>query len=454
MSEPTTRSKGSPTRLSPDVRDRLARCRDVFRETAELRVNFPRFEDPIRRIEENFRAHPPKKGRFRKVLEETVRLVRATEKTHAEVHEKEKAALDRLREVRQEVLAVQRAGGPDLTDLSEALSEWVRLRGVEVEWLDGVLQHSHMIVNLSPQDGTPVQLYTLLQQRRTYMEQVNSMLGDAELAERRLAVEAADSGKGTSGREPGRDKLIRDRKWDEWLGKVQEGDREKPREGNGKEAALETKPAEDEKAADISAPFQRLTRLVDALKESISAAETDTRKIVADDIAGIEAAHGKTLAERDAAAKKLDATVQRLTDERDESRAARKEAQRQLEETRTKLGRVETTLASEKKAHADAKAKAEADAKKAADRIAELEGEAKAAADQIETLKKVRDETKKAHADLEAKVKAEREELAKQKKKAEEEVESANQERDEALVLISSLTKRLGTPGVEDGKKK
>jgi chromosome segregation ATPase len=52
-------------------------------------------------------------------------------------------------------------------------------------------------------------------------------------------------------------------------------------------------------------------------------------------------------------------------------------------------------------------------------------------------------------ADLEERVAAERKRLTKEKTAARNRVLMAEQERDEALILVTSLTKRLQTPGIE-----
>lgn len=366
------------------LRKELRRCRAVFRETLGWRERFEDLEAPVREIEAEFEGRSPRGKRLRAVVAESVAAVAGASEVHTRVRDREQEAVERLKGLIRQVRSGQKSDGPDLTDLVETLQRWYRFRCVEIEWLDGELQHSHMLVNLPAETATATELYTLLRRRREYLDRVNTLIGKARKAEAALF--------GGEGSETAIAAGAPRNEEDEEVVKTKDDgpkrDDDAPPAGNGKQAEKAPKP-KDRKAKEaalaptVDRPFFHLSERIDDLARAAEGARVEVKKILA----------------------KAAAQAERDREELEASLAG-------------KLRRAESDLE---------------------ERTQRLE----AAEQEVEALRAARDEARETSEKREK-------EIADERARLKAETLAANQERDEALVLISSLTRRLGTPGVPE----
>lgn len=374
--------------VAKSLRKDLRRCRAVLRETLAWRERFEDLEAPVREIEEEFETRPPRGRRLRAVVAEAVAAVGGASEVHAGVRDREQETLDRLQGLIQHFRSDQTSDGPDRTPLVTALQRWYRFRCVEIEWLDGELQHSHMLVNLPEETATATDLYTLLRRRREYMDRVNTLLDKAREAEVAVFGEEEPAERNAGRAQNGEDDAVVKTKNDE--PKKEEA---APAAGNG---SRKEKPPEPEngKAKDapvvpsVNGPFSALSDRIDDLARAAEGVRAEVEGILA-----------KAAAE---AAREREELESRLTEKL-------REAEKDLEE---------------------------------------LMREHEAAEEQVKALRAARDEARKASEAREKEIEAERAKIEEERGRLTEEARVANQERDEALVLIASLTRRLGTPGL------
>ncbi len=393
-------------RMSPEVREALVASRAMFEEAGLLWKFFSRYEEPILDWEKRVAGGTPKGRRWRSLLNACTRAIEEASTFHADLRKKELAALERF----QAALEMMREGAeeadPALPEgMLDVLEKWARLRSVELEWLDGALQHSQMILNLTPQ-AKPAQVLTLVELRRRY-------IGQAELVRReseRLAREAAE-GNGAGGKGPAT--AGAGEPWRGWLKSVSE-EAAAPRE-----AEPEPKPGTPAEAEGAGPR---------------DAAEKDGR----------DAMWGQATETKDRRKRKGTTLLGRF-----DSLLAQVEQLRRMAEVELKdLDRRAQALAGERDEIAARLAAVE---KETREKLGEADREVERLRGEMAALEKERDEIRADLARREEEIAGEREELEARRREMEEEVRSARKERDEALALITSLTKRLGTPGVEEG---
>jgi hypothetical protein len=371
---------------------------------------------------------------------------------------------------------------------------------VELEWLGGVLQHSRVILSLPPSSPAD-RVLILLEQRQHYMSRVGSLweesikleqqalgpvaepeaipAGEAEEvapAERLRGVEPVAPGADRAGGEPAKDE-----EWDDWLERVQsraqkgasETDREKAMgktakegvaEGKVEKAPVETpapvKPAVEPAAAEkkeppaavkaekgntLTAPFEALKReLLETVESRLTKTRTEVDGLVDGELKRVQADHDRALSTEVRARQDAEQHGRKLSED--------------LTKTKGLLTKSEETIVANEKKH---RSVLEDERKKSEKMRTELNGKIDGLKREGEDLRKRISALEKADREMRDKVKANDAELASEKKrleadrtKANKEVEEANQERDDALVLITSLSRRLKTAGLEEAISK
>jgi hypothetical protein len=505
MIRPKEKSKAEPgllDRLSPDVKRAIDKCRETFREAAELRETFPNLEAPIKEWEKEVRERTPKGRRWKTLSAELIKSLTAASNLHEQVSRREKAALSLYRKAIARIRHL--ADSSEITVPARAvelLDEVARLRSVELEWLGGALQHSRVILSL-PQGSPPDRVLILLEQRQHYMGRVGSLGEESErLEEQALGIEpepkpvpenegeaepAIERMRGVEptaspGREGGEE--TKEKEWDDWLDRVQgrtkkvgsETDREKAMDKTSKEQLAEKKtpstaakpasaekpaappPAKeppapapvakagDDKAHGLTTPFDALGKsLAETIESRLSQARADIDRLVKAELDRIQTEHDRALSQEVRARQEAEQKGRKLSDD--------------LTQTKGLLSKAEDTIAANEKKH---QADIEDEKKRSANVKADLDGKIGNLKKEAEDFRKRITDLEKADRDMKATVKANEEMLAAKTKKLAEEraemvkkVEVADQERDDALVLITSLSRRLKTSGLEESISK
>ncbi len=463
--EKETGKAGLFAKLDPAMQQALVSARKDFEDAGSIRRFFGRYEKKLHELEERAKARGLRGRQWKSLYQETRKLVAEAANLHRKVREREHAALSAfgrtVRRIREES---ETGAGPVPPETVELLARAVKLRTVEQEWLDGALQHAHMIANL-PANATPVELITLLEQRRQYMERAGSVCREADALLRqalgavpasvpaRAAAVPAAAGEGPSPVpgdpapvDPGE---LRDEEWERWLSraareeeeeqgeeparddarkeevvkKIEVAAKEKGGDGAGRPggAAPEPDSWEEECRRTLAEPFEDLDRKVEDLAGFVQAALDRASELTA-------------------------ARIQRLEDDHDRmlSREVRnrQQVERRAEELKAALEKAEKELAEARSAHEALKADLEK-------RIAELTRGSEELRKDLEAEKKTAAALREDLAKERKRIEEERKKLEADRKVLEEETAVARKERDESLLLIASLSRRLGTPGFE-----
>jgi hypothetical protein len=188
--------------LDPASGRKLQESYRGFAEAAAVRAQLEAAEPGVRRFEG---MNPPETGDSRALkaaIQGLKDAVTAARESYVRVSSMETAALAQFREVVAALAARGRNGNSPLAlGALPDVEEWARLRGLELEWMDGVIQHSNQILQQPP--NSPWERFrVLLGLRRGCCERAASTRRDYQALERRPRP-AAPAAPPPAGENPG-----------------------------------------------------------------------------------------------------------------------------------------------------------------------------------------------------------------------------------------------------------
>jgi chromosome segregation ATPase len=454
-------------RFGPEVTSAYEQSRREQDEAASLRREIEKLDTPVRDLEERVGSKAVKGRRRKALLADLVEALRRSTELAARVHRRETDSLGHLREAVGHVRRAVKGKKVELPPRTvEGLERVLRLRASEVEWLDGVIQHSRRAAAL-PASSSADEVVAILEQRRSCMDRVGSLRAEAETLERVvLGLPALNSTVG-NGQQPNGDAGFNREDWNTWLDQFTSGDGDA--EGSDPPPVSET----------LARRFELLEREIRDIRQLAERERDEFARETNERIRRLEETSAEALAEKAEERRRAKEESSRLQTELGELRTRLEEAESGREETLALLSKKEEELSGSQEALEKAVSEAQAreaelvDEKQSiesdlrskieeldaaatraeaehGDRVRELEGKMKDLENRLDHAEEAEKEAAEKLAAETKGIQEERARLEQEHEKSQAELEAANQERDEALALIGSLTKRLGTPSLPE----
>ena len=315
-----------------------------------------------------------------------------------------------------------------------------------MEWLDGAIRHSRRIVDLGP-ETTPDEVAPGLEQRRNYVDSIGSARAEATALER-AALGLPRRTSGTDGHGG--------RAWEAWLiGAESACGNGRPQTTVSKALIRRFELLQDELAGLRRLAVRERDELARSSAERIRDIETGHAEALASEARSRREAEGRIeehVRERDA----LAARVEEYEKIREELLARRKELELEIEQRNKELEHSKLEFESRERELQSASKKI---ANKAADteaelliRVKELEQERDRLVESVADAEQAAAKAKGTLRAKEEELERDRGEIAKERAELAERAEGAVRERDEALILINSLMKRLGVPDSSENR--
>jgi len=452
--------------LGPEVFSVYELSRREQDDAASLRKEIAKLDTPVRDLEERVGSGAVKGRRWKSLLADLAQALRRSTELAARVHRREAEALAQFREAVEHIRHAVESAAVELPPRTvEGLEKVLRLRSSEVEWLDGVIQHSRRAIAL-PAESSPEEVAAALEQRRACMDRVGSLRTEAETLERVvLGLPALNSATGNGMKPDGNLEFNRE-DWNTWLDQFTSGE-------------CETKDSEPSPvSATLARRFELLEREIRDIRQLAESERSEFAREANERIRRLEETNAEAVVETSEERRRAEEQSRQLHTDLDELRTRLDEAEAGRDETLSRLSAKEDelseaqaregTLAVEKQRLEASTAQTEGELRvtiveleaavataesEHGDRMREIEGKKK----DLEARLKVAETTEK---EAREKLAAETKGIEEERAKIEEERASsataamaARRERDEALALISSLTKRLGTPELPEGSE-
>jgi hypothetical protein len=187
------RARGSAVldRLDPELARKLEESYRGFAAAAGSRALFDGSDPAVRRCEGWFTPEASDGKTLKAAVQAVKEAVNASREPCLHIRETEAAALAAFREALTRLSAGGARTEPALAPgVLPDLEEWARLRGLELEWIDGLIQHSNQILQ-QPATSPWERFRALLGLRRGCCERASSVRRDYQALERRTKGDPA-----------------------------------------------------------------------------------------------------------------------------------------------------------------------------------------------------------------------------------------------------------------------
>ena len=170
--------------LEPEIRESLESSRKILDEAAWLRASAGRHDTPLDECERSLREGPPRGRKLRGALAHCSEAVVEANEIHRQVLAKESEALPLFREAVEGIAGLAEENDAIPSTALDLLKECTELRAEAIEWRERALRAPGGVLDVGAK-GTADQLLALLEERRRLLGEARTRERKAEQLERR-----------------------------------------------------------------------------------------------------------------------------------------------------------------------------------------------------------------------------------------------------------------------------